>query len=1194
MVCPKPAGLKYSAWSVAFSCVIALSCRVNCLSYVFCCWRSLRATKGDQAGEDPSSSVATPTVLRLAKVFADIFYPLEFSFTDIVAALTLVGITHQSRAHGTGSSSHNHAVIAAAAAGLLNVNKPSAIAATNGSAAVSADSDSIIAADNIVDNGAAVTNGNSKQLLPGSSPVRTGLQAGSMATPVAAQDSLGLLHQQRQLLEQLLLHRQAEMQQQKRPVMQAVGLGHQSAAAASASIGVVQPDKDNTQLSRQQPMRHVQQHAYNSSGGRNNSSLWEQAVWQASALGVAPGYGASQGRGRRGSSPQLHSAARGERQSSHNNSASRACIWTGGDEVHYSGSNGRPAANADGAKHQAPNNVQQQNGLTGAGSAPALTDKEPAIDNGSVAADAATKANGKHAEIAACADAPPSIRGSSSSIAGAKHMHFIPAIRGTTATGGNKEGAAAQDDPEVPLELLEEALHWHGYANAIYGWPMFMWSHRYRCLRCCRLCCGRCYWCVQGGVTRIKRTSSTPSFGADTEATAVAATGQASNSGWGSVPVAEGIEAARQPYSACGPKHVATPAVIQAAGSTDSNVPGSKGNTSTGWDLEEGRGGSVTAEADLDKVSVHIPALARIDADARGTDVGGCCCYCFESNWGPTYVPKMAPLTASQRLTREAIVQTAKIPEAALLYVNYHNLVEGLLPYSVAVDEGRRCVVVAVRGSLSVEDCVTDVLYDPAPLDEDWLVNPAAQGLPAVTGHDGRMPESCMRPQPIAAATGHDTPPLSNGSQTLDAATPISTQQPAINGGSLSAQAQTRCQQPASSSTQQPSYRRASPFQCAQAASLAATPTNGPSTMPARSGSISTRSSMPAGQRQTSSEERTTTADRALGAARATHNNASLTSWAADAVAAAASSGKQQQQQQRRSKKASRSNCMQPLRASQSVGGHPTLAQVALEPLAGSQQEPQHQCQQSQSHGKLWHHRQQGPESIHTVLQGSGPTDEQLREGAIAMSPSITAAVHPAQSDASQLVAAAAESQPSTAVSAEPDDAAVGIEQQLPTPFLQQQTSTPEPLSARSSASATEAEYSTGSYPTPAVQKPSSTGSQQEGAKASTSRSTLREQALAATAHAALHVGVSATQTALAAAAESKAAAWQAVAAEDTPDTGAAGVQWYRNLDNSCLRHAIMPCGWFWSAVQRHASRWICHGSCHVTVEPVSACNPQQ
>lgn len=57
--------------------------------------------------------------------------------------------------------------------------------------------------------------------------------------------------------------------------------------------------------------------------------------------------------------------------------------------------------------------------------------------------------------------------------------------------------------------------------------------------------------------------------------------------------------------------------------------------------------------------------------------------------------------------TASCIPQTANIPAADLLYVNYNNLVEGLLPYSVALDAAKRCVVVAIRGSLSVEDCVT-------------------------------------------------------------------------------------------------------------------------------------------------------------------------------------------------------------------------------------------------------------------------------------------------------------------------------------------------------------------------------------------------------------------------------------------------------------------------------------------------------
>jgi hypothetical protein len=68
-----------------------------------------------------------------------------------------------------------------------------------------------------------------------------------------------------------------------------------------------------------------------------------------------------------------------------------------------------------------------------------------------------------------------------------------------------------------------------------------------------------------------------------------------------------------------------------------------------------------------------------------------CCCCC----------------SSNTLLHRFYVAQTARIPDAALLHVNYANLVEGLLPYSVAVDEARHCVVLAIRGSLSVEDCVT-------------------------------------------------------------------------------------------------------------------------------------------------------------------------------------------------------------------------------------------------------------------------------------------------------------------------------------------------------------------------------------------------------------------------------------------------------------------------------------------------------
>jgi len=75
--------------------------------------------------------------------------------------------------------------------------------------------------------------------------------------------------------------------------------------------------------------------------------------------------------------------------------------------------------------------------------------------------------------------------------AGAHHHHQQQQQAGRaahSAAGGGGGGAgnagamraADGGEGEVDFELLEEALHWHRYANAIYGWPMFMWSHRYR------------------------------------------------------------------------------------------------------------------------------------------------------------------------------------------------------------------------------------------------------------------------------------------------------------------------------------------------------------------------------------------------------------------------------------------------------------------------------------------------------------------------------------------------------------------------------------------------------------------------------------------------------------------------------------------------------------------------------------------
>jgi hypothetical protein len=55
-----------------------------------------------------------------------------------------------------------------------------------------------------------------------------------------------------------------------------------------------------------------------------------------------------------------------------------------------------------------------------------------------------------------------------------------------------------------------------------------------------------------------------------------------------------------------------------------------------------------------------------------------------------------------------------------VVYLNLQNACEGALPFYVAVDGPRRAVVVAVRGTFSIEDTVTDVLCLPVNV-AGWL-----------------------------------------------------------------------------------------------------------------------------------------------------------------------------------------------------------------------------------------------------------------------------------------------------------------------------------------------------------------------------------------------------------------------------------------------------------------------------------------
>lgn len=81
-------------------------------------------------------------------------------------------------------------------------------------------------------------------------------------------------------------------------------------------------------------------------------------------------------------------------------------------------------------------------------------------------------------------------------------------------------------------------------------------------------------------------------------------------------------------------------------------------------------------------------------------------------------LPPPLPLQAPQ-INREAILQAAHIRESDLLHVHleaHEN--PNVLPYYVAADHEKKAIVIAVRGSLSLNDVVRDLLFEPADLDE--------------------------------------------------------------------------------------------------------------------------------------------------------------------------------------------------------------------------------------------------------------------------------------------------------------------------------------------------------------------------------------------------------------------------------------------------------------------------------------------
>eukprot|EP00891_Asterochloris_glomerata_P009487 jgi/Astpho2/9487/fgenesh1_pg.00145_%23_78_t len=79
-------------------------------------------------------------------------------------------------------------------------------------------------------------------------------------------------------------------------------------------------------------------------------------------------------------------------------------------------------------------------------------------------------------------------------------------------------------------------------------------------------------------------------------------------------------------------------------------------------------------------------------------------------------------IKVTNHMNREAIHQMTGLPDRAVVFVRFEGEARNkqCLPYFIAVDERSKAVVLSIRGTLSLEDCITDFLCEPAVLD-DWI-----------------------------------------------------------------------------------------------------------------------------------------------------------------------------------------------------------------------------------------------------------------------------------------------------------------------------------------------------------------------------------------------------------------------------------------------------------------------------------------
>jgi sn1-specific diacylglycerol lipase len=62
-------------------------------------------------------------------------------------------------------------------------------------------------------------------------------------------------------------------------------------------------------------------------------------------------------------------------------------------------------------------------------------------------------------------------------------------------------------------------------------------------------------------------------------------------------------------------------------------------------------------------------------------------------------------------------IVTENLSNTELVYVSFKNDIVHKV-YAVFLDHEKEQVVIAIRGTLSLEDCITDVICDPAPVSD--------------------------------------------------------------------------------------------------------------------------------------------------------------------------------------------------------------------------------------------------------------------------------------------------------------------------------------------------------------------------------------------------------------------------------------------------------------------------------------------